>query len=250
MLKPMKRGSMRAQLSEHISRAILHGDLKPGERIIEIKLARQLGVGQSTLREALQELEHRGLITKYENRGTFVTRISTKEVESIYAVRLELEPLAASLASQRMTSPNFQELEKHLEKMHKAQDRVDVTNMMTSDLAFHQSIWKFSDNIPLERALRLVCASLFTFYLVRFSANDFSRHAHDFDQDFEEHREMLEILKKGGPELVKQRFREILDVFRVRHLQHVQEAQDKELEGTSKSLLNDKTSVIQVSLPS
>ena len=61
---------------------------------------------------------------------------------------------------------------------------------------------------------------------------------------------MLEILKKGGPELVKQRFREILDVFRVRHLQHVQEAQDKELEGTSKSLLNDKTSVIQVSLPS
>jgi len=233
MLKPMKRGTMRNQLSEHISNAILHGDLKPGERIIEIKLARQLGVGQSTLREALQELEHRGLITKYGNRGTFVTRISTKEVECIYAVRLELEPLAASLASQRMTAQNYEELERHLDKMHKAQDRVDLTNMMTSDLAFHQAIWRFSDNIPLERALNLVCASLFTFYLIRFSVNDFSNHARDFDQDFEEHREMLTALKKGGPDYVKMKFREILDVFRVRHLDHVQEAQDKETSSTA-----------------
>jgi DNA-binding GntR family transcriptional regulator len=241
MLKPMKRGTMRTQLSEYLSEAILHGELKPGERIIEIKLARQLGVGQSTLREALQVLEHRALITKFDNRGTFVTRISTKEVESIYAVRLELEPLAASLASQRMSGADLEALEKQLDKMLKAQLRVDLIDLMKQDFSFHQSIWKLSDNVPLEKCLNLVCAPLFTFYMLRFSANDFSKHTADFRKDYEEHHELLAALKKGGSEEVKKAFRQVLEVFRVRHKSHVQEAQDREVSSPDLSNGSDST---------
>jgi DNA-binding GntR family transcriptional regulator len=248
MLKPMKRGTMRTQLSEYLTEAILHGELKPGERIVEIKLARQLGVGQSTLREALQVLEHRALITKFENRGTFVTRISTKEVESIYAIRLELEPLAAALASQRMNQADFAVLEKQLDRMHKAQQRANLIDLMKQDFSFHQLIWKLSDNLPLEKCLNLVCAPLFTFYMLRFSANDFSKHTTDFRRDFEEHLELVAALKKGGSEEVKNTFRQVLDVFRVRHKEHVQEAQERETADASNDVPASFDSMVQQSL--
>lgn len=248
MLRPMKRGTMRTQLAEHLSEAILHGELKPGERIVEIKLARQLGVGQSTLREALQVLEHRALITKFDNRGTFVTRISPKEVESIYAVRLELEPLAASLASQRMSAGDFEVLERQLNEMQKAQERIDLVDLMKQDFAFHQLIWNLSDNLPLEKCLNLVCAPLFTFYMLRFSANDFSNHTTDFRKDFQEHRELLTALRLDDPNEVKQAFRKVLEVFRIRHKEHVQEAQDREASSIADDLTSGGRQLVQQAL--
>ena len=95
--------SLRHELADRLFMAIVSGELQPGERLGEVRLARPLGVCQSTLREALQELEYRGLLTKKENRGTFVTSLTVELVEEIYAVRLELEPLAAALASSEMS---------------------------------------------------------------------------------------------------------------------------------------------------
>src|SRR5215831_16281237 len=159
MVQPIThRGGLRKQLTEHLFNSILRGELRPAERIVEGKLARELGVGQSTLREGLQELEHRGLITKYENRGTFVTKLTTKEVEEIYAVRLELEPLAAALASRKMMLEHSVKLGKFLEKMRNARQRQDLAEMLKADLGFHQLIWKLSNNSTLERVLNLVCA--------------------------------------------------------------------------------------------
>jgi DNA-binding GntR family transcriptional regulator len=226
-----KRGSLRKQLTEHLFEAILHGDLHPGERIVEGKLAKELGVGQSTLREALQELEHRGLCTKNENRGTFVTKLTTKDVEGIYAVRLELEPLAAVLAHQRLSAEHAAKLARSLERMGSAREHRDLTEMLKSDLAFHQLIWKLSDNSTLERALNLVCAPLFAFYLIRFSGDgfsrDFSRYSSDFRADAKEHYQLLAALKEGGPEHVRKTFREILTIFRARHIEHVQSIEER-----------------------
>src|SRR2546422_2356219 len=64
MLAPVKRSSLRTHLTSQLFDAILRGELRPGERIVEGKLARELGVAQSTLREALQQLEYQGLVTK------------------------------------------------------------------------------------------------------------------------------------------------------------------------------------------
>lgn len=230
MIKEMKRGNMRSRLTDHLFEAILHGELRPGDRIVEGKLARQLQVGQSTLREALQELEHRGLITKRENRGTFVTKLTTKEVEGIYAVRLELEPLAASLAHQRLTPEQAARLTHFVDKMESARQHRDLIEILRNDLAFHQLIWKLSDNTVLERALNLVCAPLFAFYLLRISSDpvyDFNRDAYDFSRDNQEHYALLESLKKGGPDEVRSAFREMIEGFRLRHLQHVRLVEGK-----------------------
>ena len=98
MVRPLKRGILRRRLATHLYDAILRAELRPGERIVEGRLARQLWVAQGSLREALQELEHQGLVTKQGNRGTFVFKLAAEDVEDIYVVRQQLEPLAARLA--------------------------------------------------------------------------------------------------------------------------------------------------------
>ena len=104
MVLPVKRTNLRADITALLFDAILRGELGPGQRILEGKLARELGVAQSTLREALQQLEHQGLVRKSDRRGTFVTKLGVNDLEDLYLVRLELEPLAASLACADMNS--------------------------------------------------------------------------------------------------------------------------------------------------
>jgi len=128
-----------------------------------------------------------------------------------------------------MIGADFEVLERQLDKMQKAQQRIDLVDLMKQDFAFHQSIWRLSDNLPLERCLNLVCAPLFTFYMLRFSATDFSKHTTEFRKDFQEHQELLAALRQPDSSEVKRSFRQVLEVFRVRHKEHVQEAQDREV---------------------
>src|SRR5262245_31527026 len=78
--------------------AIISGAIRSGEQIVEGKIAQQLGVGQGLIREALIELEHQGFVQRIPYAGTQVTELSLQDVQQIYAVRIELEPLAFFLA--------------------------------------------------------------------------------------------------------------------------------------------------------
>jgi DNA-binding GntR family transcriptional regulator len=151
MVFALKRGNLRTHLTSHLFDAILRSELSPGERIVEGKLARELGVAQSTLREALQQLEHQGLVTKSERRGTFVTRLTVQDLEDLYQVRLQLEP-AAELACRKTKREHFQQLAGALERMHAAGRERAFVDLLKADLAFHQLIWKFSGNPFLEKA--------------------------------------------------------------------------------------------------
>lgn len=232
MIQLQNRRNLRGQVAARLFEAILRGELHPGERIIETKLARQLGVGQSTLREALQELEHRGLLSKYENRSTFVAKLTEKDVNEIYSVRLELEPKAAGYACESMTPDRSAQLQHHLDEMEGAAVKRDLPELMKSDLAFHQLIWKLSGNSALERVLDLVCAPLFAFYLVRYSH---FKHAptqtlDDFVTDEKEHFNLLAALNSGNPEEARRVFRATLETFCARHLRHVREADEDRAE--------------------
>ena len=225
MMLQIAKKNLRRQLADRLFEAILEGELRPGERLAEVRLARQLGVGQSTLREALQELEYRGLLTKNENRGTFVTKLTTQKVNEIYAVRLELEPLAASLAALHIMPECLGELSRSVEKMRSALAGSDLTEMLRNDLAFHKTIWKLSGNESLERALDLICAPLFAFYLIRFPPGAATeKFPRDFSQDHEEHQVLVRALETRKPEHVRTVFRKTLEIFRKRHVQHVESA--------------------------
>jgi DNA-binding GntR family transcriptional regulator len=151
MVLPVKRINLRKRLVRYLFQAIIKGEFKSGDRMVEGPLARQLGVAQSSLREALQDLEHQGLVTKYDNRGTFVTDISLEEIDQLHAVRKQLEAFAASLARVRMTSAAHAELSDLLNKMHVAGKNHDLMELALIDLEFHQMIWRLSGNRWLER---------------------------------------------------------------------------------------------------
>ena len=224
MLVPVKRSNLRTHLTSQLFDAILHGELRPGDRIVEGKLARELGVAQTTLREALQQLEYQGLVTKSDRRGTFVTKLTVKEMEGLYVVRLELEPLAAALACERMKPEHFGQLEHTLEEMREAGGKQAFVKLLKADLSFHKLIWKFSGNPYLEKALNAVCPPLFASYMMRLASGDL----YDFAKDHEEHSALLATLRKGGPQAVRQAFRAMTEVFRLQDVENLRAFEERQ----------------------
>ncbi len=214
MVLPVKRTNLRNRLVRNLFQAIIKGEFKPGDRLLEGRLARQLGVAQSTLREALQDLEHQGLVTKYDNRGTFVTDISLEEIDQLYAVRKQLEPFAASLARMRMTSAAFAELTDLLNQMHSAGKNHDLMALALADLEFHQKVWHLSGNRWLERALKLVGPPLLAFdYVALYGAPTY-----DFERAYCQHESLLAALNTGTGQDAARFFEEMLDVFRTQDI--------------------------------
>lgn len=218
MIRPLKRGILRRRLATHLYDAILRAELRPGERIVEGRVARQLRVAQGSLREALQELEHQGLVTKQDNRGTFVIKLEAEDVEDIYVVRQQLEPLAAKLARERLTSDHLAQMVALVNKMETAGSKRDFVELLKSDLDFHRLIWRLSGSKSIERALNAICPPLFASYLMKATAGGTYNQA----KDLEEHRSLVKVFMDGGPEETEKVFREIMGIFRIQDVQNLQ----------------------------
>src|SRR5947208_9045214 len=102
-LQKIEPVSKKQRLITSLKDAFLSGALESGEQIVEGKIAQQFGVGQGLIREALIELEHQGFVQRTPFSGTQVPRLSLEDAQQIFDIRIELEPLALSLAGQKIT---------------------------------------------------------------------------------------------------------------------------------------------------
>ncbi|MGA3324413.1 MAG: GntR family transcriptional regulator [Terriglobia bacterium] len=166
-----QQAPLRLQVANFLRDSILTGNLKPGERIVERSLARSLGVGQATVREALQVLEHEGLIFKKTNTASFVTQLSAEQVSEMVEIRLELEPKAFVLAHRRRTSAHLDELHSVVSRIEEGVGTNDYYQVTRDDLAFHQKVWRIARNQTLERILWQLCAPLFPYLMVLLSVS-------------------------------------------------------------------------------
>lgn len=146
-----------------IREGIFEGRFPPGTAIREMTIAREMKVSQATVRDALQRLEHAGLVTRKQNIGTTVTRLSPKDVRERVALRATLEIAAAEAAAARMTDEDFVELERRLAELGQAIAADRYYEAAQADLAFHHYIWERSGNEMLCRLLELVAVPLFAF---------------------------------------------------------------------------------------
>src|ERR1700689_109909 len=96
--------------AQAIRESIISGELRGGDRIIEQKWATRLGIGQPTLREALNELNHQGLLRKLPQRGTYVEQLSPEDYRLIQEVRIPLEAIAIGKAAENFTAAADEEL--------------------------------------------------------------------------------------------------------------------------------------------
>src|SRR2546425_4191146 len=154
-LRRLRSRSLPEEAAQLLRDAIIAGQLKPGERLVEQKLATSLGIGQPTLREALKELEYQGFVRKSPKKGTYVTQLSKEDFCQILEVRMALEILAVERAAKNMTKAAAQELEERVKTMESAARNFDLSTFHKSDLAFHRKIWDLAGNPYLEIALEL-----------------------------------------------------------------------------------------------
>jgi DNA-binding GntR family transcriptional regulator len=103
--------TLRAQIVDSLKESIATGRLKPGEKISETKLAEDLGISRTPLREAIQTLEAEGFLKVIPRKGAVVSDFSRKDIEDIYDIKAILEGLAARLATENLTASNIQKLE-------------------------------------------------------------------------------------------------------------------------------------------
>jgi DNA-binding GntR family transcriptional regulator len=153
------------QVCQAILLQILGGQLLPGQRLIEAKLASQLNVSQATVNAALQDLHNQGLVTKNMNRSTKVNRYTRTEIDNLFRVRLALEPVAAGLAAERFCEEAQLQLREHVDQMRLAARKRDLAKFCFADYLFHQEVYKQSGNSFLSRACQAIASAPFAYIL-------------------------------------------------------------------------------------
>ena len=124
-----------------LRRAILRGELVPGQRLMEIQLAEKMGVSRTPVREAIRKLELEGLVVMIPRKGAEVAHISGKNLRDVLEVRRALEELAGELACKRMTEEELRQLEKANHKFISVLGSDDITVIAQADEAFHGLIY-------------------------------------------------------------------------------------------------------------
>lgn len=136
-----------------LRQAILRGELKPGERLMEIQLANKLGVSRTPIREAIRKLELEGLVLMVPRKGAEVAEITEKSLRDVLEVRKALEELSVQLACDRITEDMVEELEEAAKKFRSALLSQDVTEKAQADVSFHDVIYKAAGNGRLTQIL-------------------------------------------------------------------------------------------------
>jgi DNA-binding GntR family transcriptional regulator len=126
--------------------AIISGRLKPGQPLIQAKLAAQFGVSRAPLREALNRLEEEGFVKATPYKGSVVAPLTHQNVDEIRSLRKMLEEYAAQLLIARLDAGNLREIEDIYQRMAAAADRGDVHAVDAADLALHEKICLLSDH--------------------------------------------------------------------------------------------------------
>ncbi len=137
---------LREVVFETLKEAILTGKLEPKERLMEIKIADQLGVSRTPVREAIRKLELEGLVVMVPRKGAYVSDISYKDIIDTLEVREALETFAVKLAIEKNTVKDIKRLEKLNNEFQKAYEEKDIEKMVEYDTKIHNEILVLSDN--------------------------------------------------------------------------------------------------------
>ena len=174
-----------------LRQAILTGELKPGERLMEIHLANRLGVSRTPIREAIRKLELEGLVTMIPRRGAEVAQITEKSMKDVLEVRRTLDALSAELACERISAEEEEALKKACLNFEAAVKTKDTKAIAKADVAIHDIIAAATGN---QRLIQLINNLAEQMYRYRF---EYIKDASQHERIIEEHRIIYEsILKK------------------------------------------------------
>jgi DNA-binding GntR family transcriptional regulator len=176
--------------------AILHGRLLAGDRLVELDIATRLGTSQGPVREALQRLEHEGLVIRVAHTGTFVSPLSYDEMQDVFAVRAEVETRAIRRTALQITSAQCDELLELIELMRKSGRSGDLAQLTDRDMALHERICAWSGNTTLLRVWRMLYVQV-----QRFIIQTHPYYFPNLVDVAEQHVPLVEALRLRDPDL-------------------------------------------------
>ncbi len=138
--------SLREIVFETIRTAIVQGNLKPGERLMEVQLAQELGVSRTPVRESIRKLELEGLVKMIPRKGAYVTPLSIKDLKEMMQIREALESLVAELAAENATEEEVEAMRKSNRGFEDSLRNGDEDGIIDYDITFHEILYKASRN--------------------------------------------------------------------------------------------------------
>lgn len=177
-----------------LRQAILRGELKPGERLMEIQLANKLGVSRTPIREALRKLELEGLVNMEPRKGAEVADITEKSLRDVLEVRKALEELSVQLACEKITEEEIEELKRVAERFKDTLNDQDVTKIAEADVAFHDVIYTATDNQKLILLLNNLREQMYRYRV------EYLKKEEAYPQLIAEHEELIDNISKRNKE--------------------------------------------------
>jgi DNA-binding GntR family transcriptional regulator len=200
--KKTRLSSLVDQVYEHLRTAIIRADLPPGHKLVELEIAAQMGTSQGPVREALQRLEHEGLVERRARSATFVTNVSTHEVYELFFIRSVIEGFAISRTARLITLDQCNELQILVDKMADAGAEDDIMTLADYDLQFHRLICEWSASNALLRAWSPLSSQI-----QRFVVQSHPWHYPDLIEVGRRHQPIVDALRnhdaENAPQILK-----------------------------------------------
>lgn len=193
---------------EYLRNAILSGELKPGERLMEVTIADQLGVSRTPVREAIRKLEKENFVIMIPRKGAYVADLTKKDILEVLEIRKELEGFAAALAAERMDDAEREKLGRVIEEFNDSMISMDKKRMIESDNEFHSLIFYASKNQRLINIIFDLHDQFQRFRLVYF--NEFN----NFHEIQMSHGRIFEALLLNDPKMARKEAEEHVENIR------------------------------------
>lgn len=187
---------LRDVVFQTLREAILKGDLKPGERLMELQLASKLGVSRTPIREAIRMLQQEGLAVTVPRRGAEVAKMTEKDMEDVLLIREALEILAVQLACDNITKEQISLLEEEVSEFERVIRTGDIKLIAQTDIDFHDIIYNAAGNPRLMSMLNHLREQIYRYRI------EYLKDEKNYPRLIEEHRQIIEGLKRRKKDYV------------------------------------------------
>lgn len=187
---------LRDVVFQTLREAILRGDLKPGERLMELQLAAKLGVSRTPIREAIRMLEQEGLAVTTPRKGAEVAKMTLKDMEDVLEIREVLDELAVKVACTRITKEQLRRLRGSAVSFEESTRTGDVKRIAQEDVSFHDIIYEATGNSKLVSLLYNLREQIYRYRV------EYLKNSDNYPALIREHQAIIDALEEGDVERV------------------------------------------------
>lgn len=203
--EPVADTTRRAEIVALLKRAILTGQLQPGHKLNELRIAEQMRVSRAPLREALRELVQQGLLTSIPYAGTFVIDVTAKDIDDAYSLNKVLDDFAIERTWPARNARFFAELDRRHEAVKQATRARDTTRQIETALQLHGLIHEWADNAVLLETWQRLTSRLQMYFALHQRARNEPVPAEDLHEDY------VRLLKGEDMQAAQRHAREHID---------------------------------------